>query len=374
MNTSCSDESEFLASYTAKDCILYALSIGFGSSLERYTQDLRFVHEEHPNFTAVPTFCLALLFWAKERSENHGLVVGCSTTLDLPSFPPPMMQSMGVLPNRFLRDKNVQVQDYPILHTYQSITFQNDMPVPGGRGGGQAIRTVLQGRFVSVVPKSVGTFVTTETTICCEQNDSTKIPLCTVQSTALILGLSSDLVKPYQTQSSIPSQRPTMPRRSQSINRRELLVEEDCTIAPNQALLYRLASGDSNAIHVDPSVVPLVADDENGDTAGGPRPLLHGLCTLGIAARVILQTIQNDPLLLSMRLLEGTFVKPVFVGDPVLVQAWKVFDEDSSSNKASVDGLFSIQFVVRNQKTGESVLDKGRMLLVPTDTKARSRL
>ena len=279
-----SNTNEFLASYNAKDFILYALSIGFGSSADRYDQDLRFLYEDHPAFSPVPTFCLALIFWAQENAKGKA-----GTGSEIPPFPPAMMQSMGVLPRRFLK-QDVPIREYPIIHMGQSISFQNDLIAPTREASN--VTTTLQGRFLSVTPKSVGTFVTTETTIC---EHTTNRPLCTVQSTALVFGLDSELVKPFagdQSTSSTVSSPWQETFSGKNRTKKLLLLDEDSAIAPNQALLYRLASGDSNSIHVDPSSVPLLAnsgDDDSSSTT--PRPLLHGLCTLGIAARIILQNL-----------------------------------------------------------------------------------
>jgi acyl dehydratase len=343
---------DFSATYSAKDVILYALSIGFGSKAQGYgyEQDLRFLYEEHLDFTVVPTFCLALLFWAQENG-----FVGDSSKI--PAFPPPMMQSMGVLPRRFLREVG-PVDEYPVLHTFQSITWVRQMPVPRHK---KAL-TILRGKFLAVVPKSVGAFVTTETEIYENSSDVRSNLLCTVRSTALVLGLPSEQVIPFMDPSVVSELREPI-----FLGDKLFLFELDCEIAPNTALLYRLASGDSNRIHVDPFAVPLVGGDDK-DSSTGPRPLLHGLCTLGIATRMILQfmTLQHDNL--SVRHLEGKFVKPVFVNDVITVQAWKLTDAN--------EGNVRILFVAQNKKTGEALLDSGRMLLVPNkETKTRlSRL
>jgi len=80
----------------------------------------------------------------------------------------------------------------------------------------------------------------------------------------------------------------------------------------DQALLYRL-TGDRNPIHAD-----AVAAAE----AGLPQPILHGLCTFGIACRAILRTIcEHDPTLI--RALEGRFAAPALPGDTLDTQMWQ---------------------------------------------------
>lgn len=344
------NDNEFVVTYSAKDAILYALSIGFGSTAQGYEKDLRFLYEDHEEFIVVPTLCLALIFWA----QNNGLVGDSST---IPAFPPPMMKAMGVLPRRFLRE-DVLIDEYPILHTAQTISWSREMPVPHN----DPVLTVLRGKFLSVAPKSIGTFVTTETKIFINSSDTRSQLLCTVRSTALVLGLPIEIVIPFKDSSMLSE-----PKDSAFYGKKMLLFELDCEIAPNTALFYRLASGDSNRIHVDQSAVPFMASN-NCDSNAGPRPLVHGLCTLGIVTRMILQYMTRQNNNLSIRLLEGKFVKPVFVSDVITVQAWKATD--------AYEATICVLFIARNKMTGEVLLDNGRILLASNkETKTtRSRL
>jgi len=83
-----------------------------------------------------------------------------------------------------------------------------------------------------------------------------------------------------------------------------------------QALLYRL-SGDINPIHSRPDVAR---------QAGFDTPILHGLCTYGIAARVVIEGIlEGDPM--KMQSFSGRFVKVVYPSDTLVVRAWETGDE-----------------------------------------------
>ncbi|KAG2254442.1 hypothetical protein Bca52824_084578 [Brassica carinata] len=71
---------------------------------------------------------------------------------------------------------------------------------------------------------------------------------------------------------------------------------------PSQALLYRL-SGDYNPLHSDPNVAKL---------ARFPRPILHGLCTLGFAIKAIIKCIcKGDPS--TVKTISGRFLATVFL-------------------------------------------------------------
>jgi acyl dehydratase len=94
----------------------------------------------------------------------------------------------------------------------------------------------------------------------------------------------------------------------------DLVVETSTD--PNQALLYRLC-GDRNPLHSDPAFAR---------RAGFEQPILHGLCTWGITARVLLQELgaagQADPLG-RVASYSGRFRAPVTPGDRLTVRAWR---------------------------------------------------
>lgn len=121
---------------------------------------------------------------------------------------------------------------------------------------------------------------------------------------------------------------------------------------PQAALLYRLASRDLMPIHADPAVAR---------EAGFPRPILHGLNTLGLAARAILWSRlgrapdQPDgapdgapdeaPDAARLRALSARFVQPGLPGDTVRVELFR--------------GTQGLRFRARAVERGVLLLDRG---------------
>ena len=86
----------------------------------------------------------------------------------------------------------------------------------------------------------------------------------------------------------------------------------DLPTLPQAALVYRL-SGDYNPLHSDP---------KTAKAAGFPRPILHGLCTFGVAGHALLKTVCGyDPLRLTR--MEARFSSPVFPGETIRTELWR---------------------------------------------------
>lgn len=89
----------------------------------------------------------------------------------------------------------------------------------------------------------------------------------------------------------------------------------DLPTALNSALIYRL-SGDPNPLHASPSVAR---------AAGFDRPILHGLCSWGIAGHAILKTYCDyDPV--RIRSMALRFSAPVYPGETIRTEMWRSGD------------------------------------------------
>ncbi len=96
------------------------------------------------------------------------------------------------------------------------------------------------------------------------------------------------------------------------VPRREPDLSCDIETRLDQPLLYRL-TGDRNPLHADP---------DRAAAVGFERPILHGLCTFGIACKAILQTICDYDYTLVEEF-EARFSAPVLPGDTITTDMWQ---------------------------------------------------
>ncbi|MDB5840630.1 MAG: 3-alpha,7-alpha, 12-alpha-trihydroxy-5-beta-cholest-24-enoyl-CoA hydratase [Herminiimonas sp.] len=178
-----------------------------------------------------------------------------------------------------------------VLHGEQEIVLHQPLPV--------AASTVVTLRVTDVHDKGAGrgAIVKTETEV--REKHSGRL-LCTTRSTSICRGdggFGGD-PGPKVVPHPIPAHAP----------------EFSCDLhtRPDQPLLYRL-SGDDNPLHADPAVAR---------EAGYERPILHGLCTFGIAGHALLKTI-CDYDSSALKELKVRFTAPTFPGDTIRTEMWR---------------------------------------------------
>lgn len=178
-----------------------------------------------------------------------------------------------------------------IVHGEQRITLHRPLPVRA--------RISAQARVTGVVDKGKdrGALLYVETSI--EEHDDQR-PLATLLSTVFARGdggfggSSAAAIVPHR----VPDRAPDL--------------QFEAHVPFNQPFIYRL-SGDRNPLHVDPA---------SARAAGFERPILHGLCTYGIAVRSIIRcALAND----SDRIehVAARFSAPVFPGERVQTLIWR---------------------------------------------------
>lgn len=108
----------------------------------------------------------------------------------------------------------------------------------------------------------------------------------------------------------------------------------DVPTMPQIALIYRL-SGDLNPIHASPATAL---------KAGFERPILHGLCTMGLATRALVASVcRGDPERLKSMYVR--FSKPVFPGETIRTEIFHEAD--------------NVRFRCRSVERDLVVLDRG---------------
>jgi len=239
--------------YTAKDCMLYALGVGMGiDPLDE--ESLRFVYEE--NLKVLPSQSVMTAhpgFWAKEEDTGLDWV--------------------------------------KVLHAGQEIIMHKPFP--------SEATVEAKTRITRVTDKGerIGALIDSDRVV---TNVATGEKICTLITTILARGNGG-----------FGGERKATPK-TDIIPKSDPDKVCDLPTLPQQALLYRL-SGDFNPLHASPSIAR---------NAGFKAPILHGLCTMGVATHALLKSCCDyEPSRFKrMRL---RFSAPVYPGETIRTEIWK---------------------------------------------------
>jgi len=203
-------------------------------------------------------------------------------------FALPTLAAVLAHPGAWIADPKFGVNFLKLLHGEQSLEVHNPLPPQA-----QIEATY---RIVAVADKGEGkgALVFFEKAI---SEVGSGQPLCTVSSTLFLRadgGCGSFGAAPPAP----------APEPEQSFE-----VLDELKTGVNWALLYRL-NGDRNPIHVDPAA---------GAKAGFDRPILHGLCTYGIAGYLLVRSICGYDTA-RLRALNVRFSAPVFPGESIRLE------------------------------------------------------
>lgn len=239
-------------SWTDDDLILYNLAVGAGVPPDD-PAELKYSYES--DLVAVPTYGT------------------------IPPFS--IMMSLGTV-------VGIDVELAHILHGDQQLTIHAPIPTSG---------TVSQtGRVLDVYDKGRGALILLEVVSVLEETGEA---LFTNRSGIYVRGEGG-----FGGDSGPP-------RVDRPPEREPDHVVEIVTL-PQQALLYRMASGDKNPLHADPGFASF---------AGFQQPILHGLCTYGIVCRAVVESaLDGKPE--TVRSISARFTGHVFPGETLITSIW----------------------------------------------------
>ncbi|TRY67110.1 hypothetical protein TCAL_07644 [Tigriopus californicus] len=275
----------FLYNFDHRDVILYALAVG--ASTENH-HGLKYLYEGNPNFSALPSFGVMPGF-----GSFVGLING-----DVPGL---------------------EIDLSKVLHGEQYTEMVSTrLPTEGSLESTFQIQAILDKGSGAVLLVEVLT-----------KDQVTQETIVKNQMSVFVVG-SGGFNGPRSSEHLIPTEK--NPSHA---------PDWEMTYQTNidQAALYRLC-GDANPLHIDPSFSGI---------SGFKKPILHGLCSYGIAARQIVDEVcQGDPG--RVKAIKARFAKPVIPGQTLVTKAWKINNE-------------KISFSCVVKETGQECLNGGWIIL-----------
>ena len=203
----------------------------------------------------------------------------------------PTFASVVAYPGFWLREPDTGVDHRMVLHAEQEIEIHKTLAPEG--------HVTARTEVLEVVDKGAGkgAFIYSARTI---RDVATDQPICTLRQSSIARGQGG-----FGGAKSFESEVHEIPAREPD-------ARCDLSTLPQAALIYRL-SGDFNPLHASPKVAR---------AAGFERPILHGMCTFGVAAYAVLKTYCGSDVE-RFRRIKVRFSAPVFPGETVRTQMWR---------------------------------------------------
>jgi len=210
-----------------------------------------------------------------------------------------VLPTYGVIPGFFINVPFTQfLPDFNpmmLLHGEQYVETYRPFPTSANLS--------IEPKIVDIQDKGKGAVVVSGYTARDERGN----PICYSESSAFIRGIGGfggqSVASPAnRAAAAVAPNNP--PRRAP-----DLVVQEKTS--EDQAALYRL-SGDYNPLHIDPAMAAM---------GGFKVPILHGLCTFGIAGKHVWQAVAGR-YFGAIKSIKVRFATPVYPGETLETQLW----------------------------------------------------
>lgn len=217
-----------------------------------------------------------------------------------------------------LLDPDLNANIMRLVHGEQDMTI--------GRLARPGEEIMTRGKILNIEEKGTGELITIET----ESRDKS--------GERVLLARAGYFIRGERRSGGGEAKKPGSEAQETASNKKTILTAV-MEIAKDQTFRYAEGSGDRNPIHLDDSMAKM---------AGLPGMIVHGMCTLGLATKGIVDKyFDSDPA--KVRRVSIRFAKIVFPKDTISTSAWIL-----EKNNMSV----TIGFETRNQ-AGSAVLKAG---------------
>jgi acyl dehydratase len=284
-------------SYNTAQIILYNLALGASGT------DLALVYEGHPNFHALPTF-----------GAVHGIAV------------------MGLV-HRAMSDFLPDFQGHNHVHGEHYLKLARPYPIPQNT---DEIKLKTTAKIVDIVDRKRGVLVCVDITTIDDQSGNV---VCENEWAGFVMKVPTSGSNPTQVPRGTRTTLYPTPSRAPD----KVLSHKT---SPEQAALYRAASGDLNPLHIDP---------DTATAAGFPAPILTGTCTLGVGVRHVVEAFCGGDVGMFSSV-KVRLSKPVFaaLGEEVRTEMW---EETRSSGNRRV--LFKMVVGETGERDQKVVMSQG---------------